>query len=330
MAQDGHTVRLFCIEGSPLASAAEDLGDLEVAYFPRQSRYFPWGAALRMAYRMEGFDVLWVRDPRDLAFAGLAARRAGIRFIFQQGMQFSKKKRMPWHRARFGRVTDWISPLEHLKEEALRMTPLRAEQVRVIPLALNSVWFESAPCDQAAARHALNLPREARIVGCFGRIDPLKGQNVLVKALAELPEDWHALFVGENTVNSTNRFKEEVTQLAQQLGLTDRVHWRPYTASLRPVYFALDVYAMTSQSETIGMVTLEAQACGLPIAGTNAGGTPELLGDHGVLFPPGSASACAKAITAAFSGGPGLRKPHSETEVRSRWQELFNDWPPAS
>jgi glycosyltransferase involved in cell wall biosynthesis len=330
MAQNGHAVCLFCIEGSPLAKAAAECHNVDVAHFERQRRYFPWGAARRMAVRMDGFDALWVRDPRDLAFAGLAAERAGIRFIFQQGMQFSKRKRMPWHRARFGRVTDWVSPLEHLREEAMRMTPLRPEQVRVIPLGLDSTWFDPPPFDREAARKMLDLPGEPKIVGCFGRIDPLKGQDVLVQALHMLPEEWHALFIGENTVNATGQFKEEVVRLAKQLGVSDRVHWRPYAATLRPAYHALDVYAMTSRSETIGMVTLEAQACRIPVAGTDSGGTPELLGKDGALFPPGNPEACARAIQQALEAGPGPRLPTHEREVRERWQELLNDWPPPS
>ena len=57
------------------------------------------------------------------------------------------------------------------------MTPLRPEQMRVIPLGLDSTWFDPPPFDREAARKMLDLPGEPKIVGCFGRIDPLKGQE---------------------------------------------------------------------------------------------------------------------------------------------------------
>ena len=102
----------------------------------------------------------------------------------------------------------------------------------------------------------------------------------MIRALAETDAGWHALVIGENTPNASQDALTEFQNLAESLGVADRVHWHPPTEALLRAYDACDAYAMCSVSETIGMVTIEALARKVPVVGTNAGGTPELLG-HG-------------------------------------------------
>jgi glycosyltransferase involved in cell wall biosynthesis len=211
-------------------------------------------------------------------------------------MQISQPKTKPWHRVRYKRVSRWIAPLHHLRDEALANTPLRPEQIEVIPLALEANWYSTPKSPEARAMWS--LPADAKIVGLFGRIDPLKGHDTLIRALAKATPAWHALIIGENTPNAGQDYRSECRALAESLGVTDRVHWHQPTEELLSAYDACDAYAMCSTSETFGMVTIEALARSVPVVGTDAGGTPELLGHgtHGTLFKPGDWKALADAL----------------------------------
>ena len=316
----GHEAVVFAVDGAPVARASGRFEPIE-----RQPRYFAWQAAKRLAKRLRGLkvEVLWVRDPRDLAFAGMAAKRAGIPLIFQQGMQFSKAKHTPWHALRFGRVARWVAPARWLAEQALRMTPLRPDQVRTIPLALDDSWF-TAPHD-ADARSRWNWPAEARIVGLFGRFDPLKGQAELLHALAQAP-GVHGWFIGESTVNEGRSHEAELTALADDLGLSDRVRFSPPTEDLRTAYDAIDAFALCSASETFGMVTLEALARGCFVIGTRSGGTPELLQHHPgtALYDPGDPA----ALAALIRNLPTHRyrrdlTPYTKSQALASWNRLL-------
>jgi glycosyltransferase involved in cell wall biosynthesis len=241
-------------------------------------------------------DIVWIRDPRDLPLCSLAIRNSGAELVFHQGMQISQPKTKPWHRVRYKRVSRWIAPLRHLRDEALANTTLRPEQIEVIPLALEANWFSTPKSPEARAMWS--PPADAKIVGLFGRIDPLKGHDTLIRALAEAAPAWHALIIGENTPNAGQDFRSECRALAESLGVTDRVHWHQPTEELLSAYDACDAYAMCSTSETFGMVTIEALARRVPVVGTDAGGTPELLGHgtHGTLFKPGDWKALADAL----------------------------------
>ena len=297
MQEEQHRVRVFAGPNSPLCEAVVKSG---IAWepHPRQSRYFPWNAAWRLRKQLlnERSDFLWVRDPRDLSLAGLAVQGTPCQLIFQQGMQINRAKRMPWHVLRFRRVNHWVTPLKTLREEVLQNTPLRPHQLHHIPLALDAPWFAPGT-NPADARSSFGLPDEAPIVGLFGRLNRLKGQRTLIQALAEAPQ-WHAFLIGANTTNEREDEKSNLLTWAKELGVSDRIHWLDSLPNLKTAYAACDVYAMCSDSETFGMVTLEAMACGVPVIGTDAGGTPELLGHgaRGRLIPPHDPRALAEAL----------------------------------
>lgn len=328
MQERGHRVTINCVEGSRLALHSERAG-MATRRIRRQPRYgaFLSALALRSYLRTSQTDVLWIRDPRDLPMCSLAVQGLDCGLLFHQGMQLLKPKRAPWHRMRFGAVARWVAPLEQLKSQAIQQTPLTADDIRVIPLALEDQWFSDPPADNA--REQWRLPADAKVVGLFGRLDPLKGQETLLRALALLEnEGWHALIVGENTPNDPRDYRSELMRLAAKLGVTDRLHWHDATDDLHSAYDACDAYAMCSTSETIGMVTIEAMARRVPVVGTDAGGTPELLG-HGAfgrLFAPGDFESLAGELR-AIDGCPVASDAHrmqfSKAAALEKWDQLL-------
>lgn len=298
MSELGHEVELHCVAGARLHKHMAAT-PIRLRTFERQPRHFPCKAAadLRAHLKREEINILWTRDPRDLPLCSQAVRSTQTRLLFHQGMQILASKQRIWHRRRFGQVAAWVAPLEHLKDQALAHTPLQSSCVDVIPLALEAEWFERSKTHDA--RQIWNLPKDAKVVGLFGRIDPLKGHITLLRALSQLKaSNWHALIVGENTPNASLDFQSDLVRLSAKLGIVERVHWRPPSEDLISAYDACDAYAMCSHSETIGMVTIEAMARKVPVIGTNAGGTPELLdfGRQGTLVQPKDATALAAAL----------------------------------
>ena len=300
MKDAGHEVEISAVPQSPLAHAVLE-SDLPLRLIPRQRRYLPIkaGFALKNHLLANRFDALWIRDPRDLPLSAMATRNIPCDLIFQQGMQIPNPKNAPWHRARFAAVRHWVCPLECLREEALKNTPLRPEQTKVISLALEDSWFESKT-NQTIARKTWDLPEKALIVGLFGRIDALKGHADLLHAIAEPnAADWHALIIGENTPNARGVDQlEALKKRAIELNIANRIHWKPPSENLQSAYDCCDAYAMCSASETFGMVTIEAMARRVPVVGTDAGGTPELLGNgsKGQLYRAGNHKQLASSL----------------------------------
>jgi glycosyltransferase involved in cell wall biosynthesis len=109
--------------------------------------------------------------------------------------------------------------------------------------------------------------------------------------------------VGEETRGDTRQYLAYLQKLAHELRIEHLVHFRPFIEQTEKVYAILDVFVMASLKETYGTVTIEAMAAGLPIIGTNTGGTPELLeyGRLGILIPPTNEKEMANALEKLYT-----------------------------
>jgi D-inositol-3-phosphate glycosyltransferase len=130
--------------------------------------------------------------------------------------------------------------------------------------------------ERAAARHRLGLPADAQVVAFVGRIQPLKGPDVLLRAAAAIrerdPEAARRLCVV--VVGGNSGTGMDIAGLAARLGVADLV--RPLEPRpgdrLVDVYRAADLVAVPSYNESFGLVALEAQACGTPVVAAAVGG----------------------------------------------------------
>jgi D-inositol-3-phosphate glycosyltransferase len=116
-----------------------------------------------------------------------------------------------------------------------------------------------------------------------GRIQPLKGLDVAVRALAALDDARAVLVVvGGASGRGGRREVERVEKLAATLGVSDRIRFTdPQPHHLLSTYYrAADVVLVPSRSESFGLVALEAAACGTPVVAAAVGGLRTLV-EHG-------------------------------------------------
>lgn len=154
--------------------------------------------------------------------------------------------------------------------------------------------------NRAAARAALGLPADDRIVAFVGRIQPLKAPDVLLHAAALLPSDVRVVIAG-GASGAGSAGPDSLVRLATELGIADRVTLLPPQAreQLANVYRAADLVAVPSYSESFGLVAVEAQACGTPVVAAAVGGLPVAVGS-GTLVDGHDPGQWAAAIAATL------------------------------
>jgi D-inositol-3-phosphate glycosyltransferase len=154
------------------------------------------------------------------------------------------------------------------------------------------------PGDRRAARAKLGLPADQNVVAFVGRIQPLKGPDVLLRAAAKLPQA-HIVIAGGPS-GSGLAAPDGLVRLARDMGISDRVTFLPPQSreNLATVFQAVDLVAVPSYSESFGLVALEAQACGTPVAAAAVGGLPVAVRDGvtGTLVPGHDVDRWAQAI----------------------------------
>jgi D-inositol-3-phosphate glycosyltransferase len=137
------------------------------------------------------------------------------------------------------------------------------------------------------ARRAVGLDPSETLLLFVGRIQPLKGAEVAVRALADLVRDpggrsYRLVVVGGPSGPQGEETAEGLVALAADLGVGDRLTTvAPQPHELLSTYYrAADVCLVPSRSESFGLVALEAAACGTPVVASAVGGLATLV-DHG-------------------------------------------------
>jgi len=159
-------------------------------------------------------------------------------------------------------------------------------KITVIPLGVDLDRFR--PADKESARAALGL-RDERIILFVGRLEPLKGVDILINAAAMLESDvdCSVLIVGGDP--SAPAQLRRLRDLARERGIEHRVAFAGAVDHERlPLYYnAADVCVVPSHYESFGLVAIEAMASGVPVVASRVGGLAGTVkdGETGYLVP---------------------------------------------
>lgn len=221
-----------------------------------------------------------------------------------------------------------------LADRIIAATPAEVEQlttyyhvnpdkISIIPPGVDTSHFYPIPEDEAKA--AVDIPQDARIILFVGRIEPLKGIDTLLKAIAIMMEDCHlttcnfsVVIIGGDPSESASQDETEMgklKQLSHDLGLDEMVFFlgKRDQTSLPYYYSAAQILVMPSFYESFGMVALESMACGTPVVASHTGGLKYLIqnGVTGYTVSGGDSKALAKKLNQLLFN-PELRQQMGE------------------
>ncbi len=236
-----------------------------------------------------------------LVYGGLAARLAGVPIIVHVEHDV-------WHyaRANHRRLARLAAVLVRPQVVAVSQTVATAMRelmpgvhVSVIANAVDTDRF--TPGDRIAARRRLGLPTDVPIIGVAGRLEEVKGQDVLLHAVAALPQAVLVL-AGDGTQ------APELKQLAASLGMAERVIFLGYRSDMDTIYPAFDVVALPSRNEGLPLSILEAQACDIPVVASDVGSVHEAMcPDASRLVPAGDVAALRAALSEFLTNPPSVK-----------------------
>lgn len=189
--------------------------------------------------------------------------------------------------------------------------------------------FPAIDPSPAQNRAVLNTPRDAKLLLCLSRLHPKKGLDIMLQALARLP-DCHLWLAGDGPL------LEELQALAQGLNIADRVRFLGWRSDRGALLRAADICVLPSRYEPFGTVMLEAWAVGVPLVAAASAGPAGLIrnGENGLLVPVDDTTALADAIRSVIDQ-PDLRtklcrggqeiyeQQFTRAAVTRRWLELY-------
>jgi glycosyltransferase involved in cell wall biosynthesis len=205
-------------------------------------------------------------------------------------------------------------------------------KIRVVPNAIDTDRYSFNAQARAEIRSELQLGDQFTWLA-VGRLELVKAYPTLLRAFAKLDRAvaGSLLICGEGSVRS------ELKTLAADLGILPRVRFLGLRKDIPRVLSAADAFTLSSDSEGLPLVLLQAAAAGLPIVATNVGGNAEVVVDgcNGRLVPAGDPERFAHAMAQILALSPEARRAMGEsgrvrvqstfqtTSVVDRWEQIY-------
>jgi glycosyltransferase involved in cell wall biosynthesis len=334
---ESYEVLFLGIKDSPIVKTLEQ-HPIAINYFDEGRRkHLNFSAAKRLAKTLKSFgaEVLLIGHYNQHYTSVISKLYyPQIKLVYMQHMQMMIKRKDFYHHIFYSAIDVWLAPLESLKKQLFENTTLTERQVKIVPLCLDETKFTGLKTTKWEARTKIRLPEGSFLIGNIGRLDKLKGQEFILDALNLLKNEIanvKVVLIGNETSEGSD-YGSFLKQKAEGYGLTDTVIFIPHMPNIELAYKALDVFVMSSHSESIGMVTIEALLSEVPVIGTNSGGTIENLenGKWGGLFEADNATALANELRKVFANYPEAQHKAREAKnviskqySKSHWKETI-------
>lgn len=262
------------------------------------------------------YDFIWTNEPVMGVVTRLAARKKrkqNLLKVLYMAHGFHFFKGAP--------LLNWLLfyPIEFLasfwtdllvtvnREDFSRAKKLHAKEVKYIHgIGINTERLNKTSDTQI--RKELNLDENSFLVLSVGELNKNKNQKVIIKALSNIDnKNVHYVLCGKGDQH------ENLKALAEELNVSDRVHFLGYRTDVVNICAQSDVFVMPSFREGLPVASLEAMYCGLPLVTSNIRGLVDIMenGVSGYLCSPTDYTAFANGIK-AIKDNEGLRKSMAE------------------
>ena len=283
LVDEGHTVDIACNDDNwPIDDFYYTLGckyyHIDFSRTPLSPDNLKAYGQLKSVIENGGYDIVHCHTPNASVVTRLVCRKFrkknGLR-VFYTAHGFHFYKGAP--------LKNWLVyyPVEKLcsyftdllitinkEDHDLAKRKMKAKRVEYVPgVGIDLSRFENIVSDRAEKRREIGVPEDAFLLVSVGELNENKNHRVIIEAMAKLgdPRVHYA-------VAGLGGKKDELTELAKTLGISDRVHLLGYRRDIPELNSAADAFCFPSLREGLGMGSIEAMSCGLPIITSNVHG----------------------------------------------------------
>jgi glycosyltransferase involved in cell wall biosynthesis len=312
----GHQAELVAAQTSVLGERAAASG-VQVHFVSRGMLRLPAARKIRELLRSGRFDLVHANEAHALTAAWLAGAHRRVPLIISRRVGYPiGKSRLA--RARYAAAALIVANSNWVAEQAAASCAPPEKLTVVYEGAEIPPRFTSE--QRQAARQRWGIPGEAPLLGCVGVLLPDKGQEWLIRALAETRKEFPTaklLLAGDGPCRT------QLESQARELGLADAVIFAGFVKDVQSVYAALDVFLLPSFFEALNNSLLAAMAYEIPSIAFNRGALAEIIEDarSGLLVEAANVRAL-QAATATVLRDPAYAKKMG-TAGRQRVEENF-------
>jgi glycosyltransferase involved in cell wall biosynthesis len=297
LAAKGHQNDLLTHPRGPLFARCQHLNVTTLPLKVRNDFDLRCVPALRRLINTGNYDIVHLHTKRAHALSlWLPRSRNRPKWVVTRRMDYPEARN--WYtRYLYNRRVDGVVAISQTIRDLLIRAGVEPEKTRLIHSGIDPCRYEREP-------GAFVDNRAEKVVGCLAGLEERKGHRFLLEAAADLKARGLKLkyrFAGDGPL------RVQLEQLTARLGLQEEVCFLGFVANTAEFLATIDLFAMPSLSEGLGVAALEAMAAGKTVIATKVGGLAEsvLDGVTGILVPPKDPAALVQAI-AQFVQAPAL------------------------
>ena len=280
LVNEGHSVELACNDANwPIDDFYYTLGcryhHVDFSRSPLSLDNLKAYGQLKNIIINGGYDIVHCHTPNAAVITRLVCRKLRKKnklkvFYTAHGFHFYKgAPKLNWLvyypiEKLCSRFTDKLITINQ-EDYELAKSKFKAKEVCYVPgVGIDLSRFENVEVDRTEKRREIGVPEDAFLLVSVGELNENKNHQVIIRAMAKLgnPNIHYAIAgVGDK--------KEYLEELAQTLGVSDRLHLLGYRRDIPELNTAADAFCFPSHREGLGLAAIEAMACGLPIITSN-------------------------------------------------------------
>ena len=260
----------------------------------------------RMILDLNSFDIIHVHEYTTYQNIVVHhfAKKFGVPYVLQAHGSIPKiggQGRKWFYDVLFGssqlRDSSKVIALNKIEAEQYKSAGVPSDKIAIIPNGIDLEEYSNLP-PKGAFKKNFGLEETEKIVLYLGRLNEIKGIDILVKAFALIRNKMYNVKLV--IVGSDDGYLAEIKALIKNLKIEDKVLVLGALHGVAKVeaYVDADVYVLPSRYETFPMTVLEAYACGKPVIASKVGGLKDIIlnGETGLLFDAGDIVQLSKNI----------------------------------
>lgn len=307
----GHAPELVAANGSALGERAA-AAQIPVHYVSRGFFRLPAARKIRALLQSGEFDLVHANEAHAVSAVWLAGAHKRVPFVISRRVGYPIGKN-PLAQARYRAAARIVANSQWVADQAAASGMAREKLAVIYEGAEIPPRF--TPQQRDAARIRWNVSPDAPLLGCVGVLLPDKGQDWLIRALAEIRRDAPAaklLLAGDGPARPL------LESLARELGVSDAVIFAGFVKDVENVYAALDVFLLPSFFEALNNSLLAAMAYEIPSVSFRRGALGEIIEDgrSGLLVEAANTPALREAVLKLLRDPQGAKKMAEAGRIR--------------
>ncbi|MBQ6625181.1 MAG: glycosyltransferase family 4 protein [Clostridia bacterium] len=311
--KEGHEIEIACGNAKPISEKIASLGlpshTIAFSRSPFSKDNLKAYKQLRELIENGNYDIVHCHTPNASVITRLVCRKLrkknGLKvFYTAHGFHFYKgATKLNWLlyypiENFCSRFTDKLITI-NTEDYKLAKKKFKAKEVHLVPsVGVDFSRFEDVCVDRNEKRHEIGVPEYAKLLLSVGELNENKNHQVIVRAIAKLNDaNIHYAIAGIGDK------KEYLLNLAKELGVEAQVHLLGFRKDIAELNYSSDIFCLPSYREGLGIASIEAMSCGLPIVTSNVHGINDysIDGVTGHTSAPGDVNGFAEAINKLIS-----------------------------